>query len=465
VDWSEPSPFLRVPPFPGAKVTSLARPRSAPVEAICDEEIDSLIEEARRLQVGGAYWEPPAVGAQLPRPVAPDVREWFRREVVEPFEYTDPFTGQSMSVVEAIRLCGFWRQLIQGNRQIGTAVGFAFWKRPTIAPMLWDGAQGPAFASTIEDVDASRAVAVWKARTPPALLRELERSGSRLIDVEDGFIRSAGLGADCVPPLSIVVDSLGAHFDPSGPTELEQLIEHGPFPPELIDRSARLRQLIVESGVGKYGPGSSDGTTRSNDRLHVLVGGQVEDDRAVLSVLSPVKTNAELLRRVREDRPDAHIIYKPHPDVEAGHRAGRLSESEILQFADEIAREGSITSLIDIVDEIHVISSLAGFEALLRGKRVTTYGEPFYAGWSLTTDLGVVPGRRTAKRTLDELVAAVLILYPRYLDPVTGLPCPPEVLVRRLATRAGSQHDGLVVHLRRLQGRLKKRITLVGLGR
>ena len=103
------------------------------------------------------------------------------------------------------------------------------------------------------------------------------------------------------------------------------------------------------------------------------------------------------------------------------------------------------------------MSSLAGFEALLRGKAVTTYGAPFYAGWGLTRDLGPVPDRRTATRTLDELVAAVLLLYPRYLDPKTGLPCPPEVLISRLAESAGGrQRQGIVVQLRRLQGRWKR---------
>jgi capsular polysaccharide export protein len=53
---------------------------------------------------------------------------------------------------------------------------------------------------------------------------------------------------------------------------------------------------------------------------------------------------------------------------------------------------------------------------------------------------------------LDELVAAALLLYPRYLDPVTGLPCPPEVLVRRLIEPARLQRDGIIVRLRRLQG-------------
>jgi capsular polysaccharide export protein len=303
---------------------------------------------------------------------------------------------------------------------------------------------------------------VWKSRTPPAALAAIERSGTTIIEVEDGFIRSAGLGADCVPPLSIVVDRLGAHFDPSKPSELERLIERGPFPDKLLERAHRLRELIVSSAIGKYGAGAAPLKRRAADRLHVLVAGQVEDDRAVLCGSGDVTGNLELLRRARRHAPDAYILYKPHPDVEAGHRAGDLVDAECLQFADEIIRDEPISAIIDIVDEVHVISSLAGFEALVRGKRVVTHGVPFYAGWGLTRDLGPVPSRRSARRTLDELIAAVLLLYPRYLDPVTGLPCPPEVLVRRIAEGTGTQSKGMVVQLRRLQGRWKKRLAQVG---
>ena len=116
-----------------------------------------------------------------------------------------------------------------------------------------------------------------------------------------------------------------------------------------------------------------------------------------------------------------------------------------------------MASMIEMVDEVHVNTSLAGFEALLRGKRVTTYGVPFYAGWGLTEDLGPVPTRRTARRTLDELVAATLLLYPRYLDPVTGLPCPAEVVVARLSGDA-ARENGVLVSLRRLQGRLARSV-------
>ncbi len=71
---------------------------------------------------------------------------------------------------------------------------------------------------------------------------------------------------------------------------------------------------------------------------------------------------------------------------------------------------------------------------LLRGKSVSVHGRPFYGGWGLTEDL--VPfERRTRTLSVDELVAVALILYPRYVDPVSGLVCPPEILVDRLAAQ------------------------------
>ena len=193
----------------------------------------------------------------------------------------------------------------------------------------------------------------------------------------------------------------------------------------------------------------------AGDRRHILVPGQVEDDRAVTAGGCGLTSNLELLKRVRAQAPDSYILYKPHPDVLAGHRRGAVSDRSCLEYADQIAGDVSIASLIEMVDEIHVNTSLAGFEALLRGKSVVTHGVPFYAGWGLTRDLGPVPSRRSARRTIDELVAATLLLYPRYLDPETGLPCPVEVVVARLS--ASEKPGGsLVVGMRRLQGKLMR---------
>jgi capsular polysaccharide export protein len=384
------------------------------------------------------------------------LRETFRRYALKPC--IDPFTGADMDFEQAVDLSAFWRRLIDSNRDITAAVGFALWKRQTVAPLLWGGDATVPFAGKRDDAKRGDHIAVWKSRIGARSLAQLERSGADLIEVEDGFIRSVGLGADCVPPLAIVIDRGGIYFDPGRASELEQLLEKGEFPSELLDRARQLRDLIVDLGISKYGVGQSPLEKREPGKRHLLVVGQVEDDRAVVAGGGP-STNLELLKRVREANAGAHLIYKPHPDVEAGHRAGAVPREICLAIADEIAPDAPISSVIEMVDEVHVNTSLAGYEALLRGKPVTAYGVPFYAGWGLTRDLGPVPDRRTRRRSLDELVAAALLLYPRYLDPVTRLPCPPEILVRRLADRSANANAAPLVRFRQLQGRLKRKFA------
>lgn len=374
--------------------------------------------------------------------------------------FADPFTGEPIGLGEAIELCGFWRRLIDSNRGLAGGLGFAFWKQKTVAPLLWSGNGDFPFLRGVPAELDQPTVAVWRSKASGKSIDELERRGATLVEVEDGFLRSSGLGADCVPPLSITVDRLGAHFDPARPSELELLLQDGSFEDALLARARSLRETIVAAGLGKYERGRSDLPRPGGARRHVLVPGQVEDDRSILTGGCGLASNLELLERVRRQEPDSFILYKPHPDVLSGHRVGDIPEKDCLRFADAVVSDAPISALLDMVDAVHVNTSLAGFEALMRGKDVTTHGVPFYAGWGLTTDLGPVPARRSSHRSLDELVAATLLLYPRYLDPVSGLPCPAETVVRRLCAD-GKATPGVLPALRRFQGRLKRSLRIL----
>ena len=371
--------------------------------------------------------------------------------------FENPFTGEPMDALEAAELCDFWRALIDSNRGIAGGFGFAFWKQGHVAPLLWDGGSPFRFVRSAAGIAQGGSVAVWRVRASAELVSDFERAGVRLVEVEDGFLRSSGLGADCIPPLSITVDRMGAHFDPAQPSELENLLQHAEFDDPTLARARELRRLVVDAGLGKYGQGTGSLDRPAGNRRHILVPGQVEDDRAVQAGGCGLVSNLELLARVREQAPDAYIIYKPHPDVVAGHRRGAIPERKCHLYADRIVADGPIAPLLAMIDEVHVNTSLAGFEALLRNKPVTTYGVPFYAGWGLSRDLGPVPTRRTRERSIDELAAATLLLYPRYLDPVTGLPCPAEVLVSRLSA-SQTREPGMIVGMRRLQGKLLRRL-------
>jgi capsular polysaccharide export protein len=345
-----------------------------------------------------------------------------------------------------------WREDRAGH----VAAGMRLWKRRHLQaffggwrPLRFDDSRA------VERADAEgRGVLVWagKAGNLPA---EARAAGVPFARVEDGFLRSRGLGARLVPPLSLVCDDLGIYYDPSQESRLERLIATASRLSEAeLVRAERLVALLARQGVTKYASGTS-GTSGAPDLpegRRILVPGQVEDDAGLLAACRNECTNHALLARVRAENPGAVIVYKPHPDVEAGLRAGALSEAETAGLADVVARNANPATVIAACDEVWTLSSLLGFEALLRGKPVTCLGAPFYAGWGLTRDLGPVPARRAARPSLPALAHAALIAYPRYRDPVSGLPCPAEVVAERLAEgRTGPGRPALRI-LARAQG-------------
>ncbi|WP_265502356.1 capsular polysaccharide biosynthesis protein [Paracoccus beibuensis] len=270
--------------------------------------------------------------------------------------------------------------------------------------------------------------------------------------VEDGFLRSRGLGAALTPPISVVADDLGIYFDPAAPSQLEALIALGP-PPGGRQRATRLIARLIEARLSKYNLQGNAPLPPRDGRPRILVPGQVEDDASILRGAGAERTNLALLARVRAENPLACIVYKPHPDVEAGLRPGTVPDEELKTLADLVAVNADPVALIEATDGVWTITSTLGFEALLRGKPVTVLGAPFYAGWGLTRDLGPVPARRRAQPDLAALVHACLIAYPRYRDPLTGLPCPVEVALDRLAAGHAAQPPALRL-LAKAQGAL-----------
>ena len=147
--------------------------------------------------------------------------------------------------------------------------------------------------------------------------------------------------------------------------------------------------------------------------------GQVESDASIRFGAQTINRNLDLLKNVRAANPQSYIIYKPHPDVIAQLRAQGLGEGEAVHYCNELLTDAPMAELLDAVDEVHVMTSLAGFEGLLRGKKVVTYGQPFYASWGLTIDHAPLP-RRQRRLSLDELVAGTLLQYPAYVSLKTG---------------------------------------------
>ena len=267
--------------------------------------------------------------------------------------------------------------------------------------------------------------------------------------LEDGFLRSKGLGAQLVPPLSLVLDRAGIYFDPNRPSDLETMIANSlHLSAQERQRAAELQNRLITGSISKYNPPPSTALSLPPGR-RILVPGQVEDDASVRLGTRDICTNLALLRSTREQNPDAIVIYKPHPDVEAGLRPGALSEAT--GYCDIIAADCDPISLINQVDEVWTMTSLLGFEALIRGKAITCLGLPFYSGWGLTHDRHELQ-RRQARPDILGLIHACLIEYPRYFDPMSKLPCPPEVVIERLAAAADLPQAWYLPPLAKIQG-------------
>ncbi|TXM74418.1 capsular biosynthesis protein [Methylobacterium sp. WL12] len=372
----------------------------------------------------------------------------------------DPWTRAPIDREDCAERVAWLRARFSENARRAVYVGISRWKRPALDAFAVGPAGAPIHTMTTADAVAAAKrhdgqVLAWATRAPEALESACAAAGLPLARVEDGFLRSVGLGASLQPGASIVVDDRGIYYDPRRESRLSRILAEAEFPDALVARAKALRETIVARRLSKYNVGLAvaAGDWPAGRRI-VLVPGQVEDDASVRYGSPNVRSNRALLQAARARNPDAFLLYKPHPDVEAGFRPGAIPEAEAIALADRIVSGLSIVDLLDRVHHVETMTSLAGFEALIRGLSVATHGRPFYAGWGLTEDLapGTDRGRTLA---LDELVAGALILYPRYLDPVAMKPCGPEQLLDRLsAARAAAPPSALA--LGRLGGALMR---------
>ena len=373
--------------------------------------------------------------------------------------YYDPYCDRLCSFEDALNQLEAETRPLRQDQNGYVAFGMRAWKHRHLQsfyghqkPLLF--AKSTKHAAQLVET-SGRGLMIWAGKVPAN-----QATNGDVLRVEDGLLRSRGLGANLTPPLSLVADDLGIYYDPTRPSRLESLIA-GPMPPGGATRADKLIKSLLKSGVTKYNSG-----TKSLPHIpyghRILVPGQVEDDASLLKGAGHIRTNLALLQATRAANPKAIIIYKPHPDVEAGLRPGAVSAAMLKTYANVILQNVDPAAILPLCDAVWTMTSTLGFEALLRGKPVTCLGVPFYAGWGLTTDLHPIPKRRLAlltaanlhgRMTLLRLAHATLIAYPRYFDPVSRRPCPPEVAVDRLINGPMPRLGMARRSLAKLQGR------------
>ena len=369
--------------------------------------------------------------------------EVFEAAYLRYCHYFDPDSGEPCGFGEILDHLALQKEMFRRNRGHSVSVGFSPWKREIVPSYLRSPAGGLTQVSEMSEAPPHARLLVWGRR--PEIP---ENYKGHAVRIEDGFIRSKGLGAAFNFPYSWVFDERGIYFDPEAPSDLEQLLNHG-FTAAELTAARELIQVLRDKRLTKYnltGACVTLNLDRTMGRKVILVPGQVEADASIVFGSPQVKSNIELLRLVRAAEPEAFLIFKAHPDLVAGARHGSVLPGGFTAAADLAVTDGNVLDWLDLCDEVHTMTSTVGFEALIRQVPVVTYGLPFYAAWGLTTDRLVCP-RRQRRLTLEELVCGALMKYPRYLNPATG-EFTTALKVTRLLTSDRTAGDQRAWHLK-----------------
>jgi capsular polysaccharide export protein len=224
------------------------------------------------------------------------------------------------------------------------------------------------------------AVVGWGRRKFGRRARRIaEKCTLPFVCLEDGFLRSVGLGSSD-PPLSVVVDDLGIYYDADYPSRLETLISQSRTAAEM----ERARALLTDwrrGRVSKYN--HTREFTGTLPPRYVLVVDQTFGDAAIRHGRADQASFQRMLAAALTEHPTVIVLLKVHPEVLAGRKRGHFDLAAVGKNprVQVLAEDVHPVALIEQAEAIYTVTSQVGFEGLLWGKPVRTFGMPFYAGW------------------------------------------------------------------------------------
>ncbi len=336
--------------------------------------------------------------------------------------YINPFTKKKGTILDLIEYISLQKR--HSNKKDITFYKTKLWKRGILERFLNTSKSNTNFIFELNNAPLFKElVATWGYKFIPEIKNVRQKCC-----IEDGFIRSAGLGSNIEDPLSLVVDYNGIYFNPHTESDLEKILNYENFTQYEIKQAEKVISELFNKKITKYNVGTIDNNLKNIKENHlnqkiILAPGQVEDDASIMLGAQEINTNYKLLSAIAEYNPNSVIIYKPHPDVLVGNRKGNINDEQFKllqktypQVTFYIEKQANIIDCFNIANEVHVITSTSGLEAILRNKKVVTYGLPFYGGYGLTVDMATYP-RKRKNLSKEELILGCYLLYPRYLLP------------------------------------------------
>lgn len=265
-----------------------------------------------------------------------------------------------------------------------------------------------------------------------------KRNNTPYLGLEDGFLRSTGLGVEGSTPLSMCIDNRGIYYDATKPSLLEDILNSSGWETaDLVNDAKNAISLIKANYLSKYNHAPMADETIFTGKKRILIVDQTLGDMSITLGLANNKRFLEMYETAKIENPDAQLFIKTHPDVISGKKEGNLLPEHV--DAKFIYDDCNPLSLLEKVDKVYVVTSQLGFEALMLGKEVHCFGMPFYAGWGITKDRLTVD-RRKKVRSMEEIFAAAYILYTRYINPYDGSPGTIFDVIRYLTEYKKTQH-------------------------
>jgi hypothetical protein len=239
---------------------------------------------------------------------------------------------------------------------------------PAVAAVL-----GAAPALALPGAPPPHTVVGWGGRpSGRRAARIAARTGARLLLVEDGFLRSARRED---PPLSLLIDDLGLYLDATAPSRLEHQIAQGPAD---AARARRLLHAWRDGGLSKIS--GLPACTIPLPPRYVLVLDQLVGDASVAGGLAHPGSFDRMLQAARIEFPGLPVVLKTHPDTALRGRRAYFDAARVPRVV-AVTEACDPAPLLAGAEAVYTVTSQGGFEALLHGRPVRTFGMPFYAGW------------------------------------------------------------------------------------
>ncbi|WP_081002388.1 glycosyltransferase family 29 protein [Stutzerimonas stutzeri] len=268
-------------------------------------------------------------------------------------------------------------------------------------------------------------VGFGRAKTGGAAIELANALGCDFWLAEYGLISSMHLPSEKKFNFSLILDDRGIFYDTTRPSMIEELLYSDTriFDPGVQQRARNAIEHVVENNITKYNNSPNAVLPTRGERSRILVIDQTANDNSILCGQCEKYRFVDMLEYALAQ--DADVFVKTHPETAAGAKGGNMGDLDRYRDNERLTiinDQCNIVSLIKQVDEVYVMTSGVGLEALLAGKKVRCFGVPFYSGWGLTADMVNIPNKRRPI-TVESLFAAVFFFYTKFYHPETRVEC------------------------------------------